>query len=650
MNSDCPKFRSVVEELDRVSPGVPLLALGQTVFWDEPMKSGIFAAFQECGEPRSCIAGVHDTDYFAKFKGSGKGFAALPHNDTSTKDLWSAAGEFSHLFGSETVVTKEKLSSAGAKTSMLEEHRPGFLDEITEAYGWRGVVSLSDESKITAEKELSRMLPQIFDTFTWAVDESLRLISGRHHSESEKMRDHLVQLICETAESSADPSLAAYYEALIPEFYQLVAGRKLDIETTRTTRLLKFNRETCGLDRFKIVDLFLNPKTKPIARAAYDDAVAGSEIYTLDRFGSGTLPFDLYIPGVGRGTLRLGNRGGVVMTDDPIGFSFKKPIESIQQLAEVIEAKFGPDCVLVGKAVSLILMLSAEYVFVFHEGASGYVWRSAQMAESLIKSGVQAKWHPILRTKLNPWDAMDDCCAWLHLPETMHRAFGTDELSAPTFALRWKEVARAQKSRLSELSEVRRPLALLGYLQRELGGQWECLAQEYGSIQQEFAQLGEQIKSVKDQKRAVLAEFKSANQQRNDLQDEKGRHWREAIFEKSPSEKDWAKREQIISQIKQLDQDRYELKDKYGELESHQNQIVTSYTVTRIRERRFNIALEAELMRAKLIREAVVSSAGLEKAGYRPAAWWFPLVCPDGTWFRSTMMKTECRLEPLLKP
>ena len=649
MNSDCPVFRSVVAELDAVAPGVPLLALGQTVFWDEPMKAGVFRAFSCLGNGRRFIAGVHDTDYFAKFhmKGSG-GYAALPHNDTTTKDLWSAAGEFSHIFGAEAVVTKETLTQAGAKVGMIEHVRPGYLDTVTEAYGWKGVVSLSSESKITAEKSLEGLFPHIFDTMQWAVDESLQLISGNHHKDSMVMRDRLLAMICQTQAETQEDNLAAFYERLLPKFYDLVAGGGVDLETTRTTRLLKFNAKTAQKARFGLVDLFLNPTSAETARAAYDESVGGSEIYTLDRFGTCALPFDLYIPGVGRGTLRLGKRGGVVMTDDPVGFSFKKPIENRQQLAEVLEAKFGPDCVLVGKAVSLILMLAAEFVFVFHEGASGYVWRSAKMARLLADSGHDLSWHPILRVKLNPWDAMDDCCAWLHLPEPMQRPFGTEELSAPTFALRWREVASCQKEMLRELGDVRRPLALLGYLQGRLGGQWEKLAGEYQVIQGDFGKLGQQIADVKYRKRGVLARLKASKANRDRLEHEKGVHWRSCLFEKNASAEDWARREQFVEKIRavgsEIDAIRYEFKV----LELEQDELVTSGSVRRLRERRFNIALEAELMRVRLIREAVVSSEGLKKAGFRPAAWWFPLVCPDGTWFRSTMMKAECRIEPLV--
>ena len=163
MESDCHCFDQALKELDNLAPDAPLLALGQTVFWDEPMKSAVVLGLKRLGSEREFVAGVHDTDYFAKFvspDGQG-GIKALPHNDTTTKSLWSAAGEFSALFGSETVVTKEALQKAGGKTGKVESERPGYLDEITEAWGWRGVVSLNKEAKITAEKAVVAGLSRV---------------------------------------------------------------------------------------------------------------------------------------------------------------------------------------------------------------------------------------------------------------------------------------------------------------------------------------------------------------------------------------------------------------------------------------------------------------------------------------------------------
>src|SRR5258708_2443517 len=105
------------------------------------MKAGVAQAVRKSGGTRKFVAGVHDTDYFAiaHVLCGKRRFQAMAHNDTTTKDLWSAAGEFSALFGSETVVTRELLATGGLKFRRLTQARPTFLDEATEAWGWKGI-------------------------------------------------------------------------------------------------------------------------------------------------------------------------------------------------------------------------------------------------------------------------------------------------------------------------------------------------------------------------------------------------------------------------------------------------------------------------------------------------------------------------------
>ena len=84
------------------------------------------------------------------------------------------------------------------------------------------------------------------------------------------------------------------------------------------------------------------------------------------------------------------------------------------------------------------------------------------------------------------------------------------------------------------------------------------------------------------------------------------------------------------------------------QLRHTQKDLVEDESIRKIHERRRSIELEAELKRLRLIRQAIISSKGLTHANLRPSAWWFPLVCPDGLWFRETIDTAECYLEPLV--
>ncbi|MFY8053607.1 MAG: hypothetical protein ACOVP2_13380, partial [Armatimonadaceae bacterium] len=116
------KCEDVTSELLQpiVAAGRPvhLLALGQTVFWDEPTKAGILTRLKESTPGATVTVGIHDTDYFAKSPRHPKidasaHYAILGHDDWMTRGLWSAAGELHRIFGSEDPPTLAALTEQG---------------------------------------------------------------------------------------------------------------------------------------------------------------------------------------------------------------------------------------------------------------------------------------------------------------------------------------------------------------------------------------------------------------------------------------------------------------------------------------------------------------------------------------------------------
>jgi hypothetical protein len=650
---DQPTFsvEEALAELERVAPGAPLLALGQTVFWDEPMKAGIALAAQKSGHKRTFLAGVHDTDYFAKFPTAhhqlGR-FKALPHNDTTTKGLWSAAGEFSALFGSETVITKETLTHAGLRTALLDRVRPGFLDKATEAWGWRGVASLDEKPPITAEVCLRHVWPELNATFDWAMSTTLDCLFGQYREDGEAQEDALKTFLCDTQSGDGKKRLVDCYQELLPNMVKFCTGAEPVMETTRTTELLRFNTSTYHLPRFELVGLFVAQSTRVKATNAYNAAVEGSGIFDLSRFGTGAIPFDLVIPGKGRGTIRLGTRGAVIETREPQFLSFKKPLTSLQELAQAVEAKFGPDCTLVGKAVALIGMLAREFVFVFHEGASSYVGRSRDMHRRLFECGCMFPVNPILRVQYSAWDALKSCSTWLELPEPLQGPFGVEHIWAQSFARKWRSVVEEQEKVLEELGQLKRPIDLIKYLDIKVGGSWNKLAEEYQHLHSRLATLQEQLQCWRTERQKLYGVIRQLRADRVAMEKAKGNHFRWKIFEKEATAEDVAERERLTHEIERIIHETAEARRKMRETWHKQDELVGSEEILHIHEQRRAVELEAEFRRLKLIRNAIISSKGLIHASRRPCAWWFPLVSPDGKWFNETISSARCYLEPLI--
>ena len=638
-----------IEELDRSCPRVPLLALGQTVFWDEPMKAGVAMAIEQSGGNREFVAAVHDTDYFAKLsvgpRMPGK-YRSLPHNDSSTKSLWSAAAEFSTLFGSETVVSREKLLSSGVKIEKLHKMRQNVLDEATEAWGWRGIVSLDDNPPISADVDLNELAPELEATFEWALQSSLESISELDRVLAQDQADRLRRIF--RAGLAENPgTLSKFYASILSKVYAFCLGTNVRISTSRTTELLRFNKDTFQLPRFQLLKLFVEPETRFIAKGAYDEAIKNTEIYPLERFGTGAIPFDLVIPGKGRGTLRIGNRGIVIMTRQPEFISLKRTISTLAELAQVIESKFGSECVIIGKAVTLIGMLASEFIFVFHHGASSYMKYSQSLHTSLVQGGCNLSLNPVLRIRYETWDALASSSSFINLPAPFQRPFGAEEICAPSFAARWKDVVHEQDALLKKLGNLRSSFDLISFLHQTLGGSWQTLASEYLGLHNRLELLSGQINQVRALRSQAFERLRQAKKSRIEAELNKGDHFRTFVFEKSPSKQALERREELTATVEETIGIINSAKTEVLKLAREQTALVRDPEVLAIHDRRRAIELEAELKRLRLVRDAVITGKGLNHANLRPTAWWFPLVSPDGRWFHRTVNEAECSLEML---
>jgi hypothetical protein len=188
---------------------------------------------------------------------------------------------------------------------------------------------------------------------------------------------------------------------------------------------------------------------------------------------------------------------------------------------------------------------------------------------------------------------------------------------------------------------------LIRFLDHQLGGSWKSLAGEYGELHHRLSGVTEQVIQMKQRRFEIYGEIRKLRRERADAEREKGRHFREALFEKPKSDSANAQRQVLSDRIELLIHQTTSLLEKVHASIREQRQVVADPQVHRVHERRREIEMEAELKRMRLIRNAVIVSRGLVRAGYRPSAWWFPILCPSGHWFTKTVEEASCYLEPL---
>ncbi|MCS6830224.1 MAG: hypothetical protein RMM08_10140 [Armatimonadota bacterium] len=672
-----PSVPKVLSELRERYPNTTFLALGQTVFWDEPMKAVLNRLAREVGIGFPLLLCVHCTDYFAKLSRpvpTDRPIVALPHNDGTTRDLWSAAGELSCLFGSETIPTRQRYVNAGVAFDKVAKRHPDgeqrFIDRMTEAWGWRGLVHTELHSVIVHEVCLQHVLEPLIELLQWGFEESLKLLPTHKRQEARSAAaDRILAWASDFAKQHPDQCLSALYQWLFPRFFAMMGAPTDNITTNCSANLLKLTPETAILPRFQLVDLFLNPETRAIAEAAYNHAVEGSEIYTLDRFGEGAIPFDLIVPKRGRGTVRVTDRWLIVETEQPVTLPLAQPVCSIADLARVVQIHL-PGATLVGKAVALVSMLAREFLFVMNEGGSPYVWRTRKMNRYLREHGIEWNVHPILRLVYPTWDTLGGGeCETISLPDHLADAFGKREICTSEFSARWRTVVGEQKALLESIRHLTSPREVLEFLAQREGEDWRVLREEYDFHLATLRDLRAQAEEIHQRIHTLYAQIEQWKQEYQRIERAKGENYRQTI--KPLKEQLWelAQRgvtsgvevERIQDEIQQYEQARKgfdhdlqqlrewiaEARAEVARLKPQRQMLERGEQNQRARQRTAEIEWQAELRKMELVRQAILVSEGLTHTDHRPTFWWIPLVDPSGGWLERITQATEMYLEEI---
>ena len=708
---------AALRELRTLYPETPFLTLGQTVLWDEPVKAA-FCRLCESLEfggqvppGARVVAGVHDTDYFAKLEGlaiKSQSFAVLRHNDGDTRGLWSAAGELSALFGAEIVPSRGDFTREGVAFARAARAYNGgaeaLLNQETDAPLWRAIVHTEPHPLISADVQLSDITPALREQLRWGFRQSLNIngcppdFDDDEPCPSRDIARAILGWVEEFAMLNADASLSDLYKDLIPKIWRLVrGGTTCELETTTSLDLFRFNAQTASLPRFHFVDIFLNPATRELAKRCYNEALGGSGIYTLDGFGEGALPFDVVVPGRGRGTLRLHEGNVIVETEEPIEICRNCDPHSIGDLAALLESEFGPDIALVGKAVSLISMLSAEFIFVFHEKASGYTKRTHAMNQALRARGIELKLHPMLRLQYETWNALAGVEAEFNLPPHLAYLWEGARVSAQEFAATWLLKCDECDAVRAKLKACHKTEGLMDALAELKGENWLAKKAEYETARAQLRDLRAQVAPLQTQRAESQQQAREATREAQMLEGEKGDFFRAQIWPRKEAIRDI--RENAAARVNPLDEagkprklsrdERALVADLEAQEAARQSELRAQIAERETQWREFDARIEgaqgrarthkteaqsaleaqltleksaaaqqprariealeaqAELARLLLVRDAMRAADSLRQNNVRPTAWWLPMVSPDGKWFDALATTARARIEAL---
>lgn len=635
--------------------GTPILTLAQTALWDDPIKAIVKGLLDEHAPSTRLVLGIMDTDYFSRLPKPPTGlqpFDVLPHNDGSTRDLWAAVGEMHSLLGAETPLPVHTMTSFGVRCCVAagpDGHNTEMVDRFTEAWGWRGLAQTRGRRLLAGDVPLRDAGDALVRQVEWAISETAKTAARPLGEFAVTLRSRTKAFV----RDNPDAALTDFHLDILPLLYETLLGyAPAGLEYTKSSELLRFNRWTANRARFRPLDLFVNPGTSAIAKRFYNEAVHGGGISTLDRFGPDALPFDVAIPGRGRGTLHLGRDYVHVDTDEPIDIPLRTPITTRRELAVVLEDHLGEGVALLGKAVVLITMLAGEYIFLFNETGSPYVPRSCRWNYLLSQEGLGLQLYPILRLGVRPWDEISRAGGELVLPEHMARSFGAERISTSDFQARWRGVINESERLLETIRSFGKPTEWLDHLS-EADGNWPALAAEYTGLRNARREHGRRIRSINEEGKTLLDTLRRLRAEANDLEHRKGRHWRacvmpardagdaEALGAATLQRADYQKR------IASLRAEMAGLIVRRSELAELRNDLQSDTESPNRLERMRAIEGEAEREKARVVRNAWMTAQALDHSQPRPSSWWFPTVDPSGAWFRAVGESAELRWQTL---
>jgi hypothetical protein len=642
-------WQEVLAELQRLD--VPLVAFGQTILWDEAAKAVLRLILDQSASDVLTVAGIHDSDYFSKLHGrgrTGEGFVLWSNNDWTHRDLWAAVGETTSLFGAETPPKVEDLKAAGVPLKQLAGSDPvahdDFLDEATTSYGWRGVAQLGAIEQIARDVPIAAAGESLVELLAWGLDETVSLLADPAAQEAARGQgDKLLERLRAAMRETPEATVSDIYRRLIAQHYADLLGYTPDqMRTTATCDYLRFNRDTAGRPRFQALQAFLCDRVGDCARETYDEAVKGEGMYGLEQFGPGAVPFDLVVPGRGRGTLRiLDDAIEADLSVEPLVIPTERRIIFLEELAECLEDAVGPDVAIVGKALLGPVMFCSEAILALHEGASAYVPRTQLWLRRLNQECASLRSFPILRLRHRAYDALGAAPITLRLPDHLAEAFGAPEVSAGEFGQRWRHVIERQEALLTRLGSATSCAALLEVIAEEKAEEWHGVARRLGEARSALREVGALIEQHRVGLVTAKARERTARTRRAELERSSGR-----LRDQEKETGDPQPRQQLREELAELDAEVRRCEKRRAQLREQIRALAHGETALAARQTIERIAHDAELERLALARRALLTR-NMEVGNRRPTGWWFTVADPSGRWFKEATRLAEVWLEDL---